>query len=281
LRAERSNCLIRLAIYERRGDIWVIKIMNDIVETLGAFKTLPVSTVILDSAGAIVGVNKAWQDFGERNGLRLPNFGIGANYLSFCGSEQQTLLALKDLLAGRRDLVTLIYPCNSRAEQRWFFLIGFPLSLSEPSGTAIVHADLTSLVPLPIFAHIIQTKADQEGPQDSSAILEAIAGTVEELISNSVVSQLNVMLMGSRRSLSRKLASQTDDLGQISPCAHLSKRQMDVLQLLGEGKTNEEIAKALARSPHTIKLHVSAILRQLNVKSRTQAALLASKLPRK
>jgi predicted transcriptional regulator len=42
--------------------------------------------------------------------------------------------------------------------------------------------------------------------------------------------------------------------------------------------TNKEIAKTLFRSPHTIKLHVSAILQQLNLKSRTQAALLASKL---
>ena len=62
--------------------------------------------------------------------------------------------------------------------------------------------------------------------------------------------------------------------------AGLSKRQLEVLKLLGEGKTNAEIAKALFRSPNTIKLHVSAILRQLNLKSRTQAALLASKLPR-
>jgi GAF domain-containing protein len=58
----------------------------------------------------------------------------------------------------------------------------------------------------------------------------------------------------------------------------LSKRHMEVLRLLGEGKTNNEIAEALFRSPHTIKLHVSAILRKLKLKSRTQAALLASKV---
>jgi DNA-binding CsgD family transcriptional regulator len=58
----------------------------------------------------------------------------------------------------------------------------------------------------------------------------------------------------------------------------LSKRHMEVLLLLGEGKTNKEIAKALCRSPNTIKLHVSAILRLLNLKSRTQAALFASRV---
>jgi DNA-binding CsgD family transcriptional regulator len=56
----------------------------------------------------------------------------------------------------------------------------------------------------------------------------------------------------------------------------LSKRHMEVLRLLGEGKTNKDIAKVLCRSPNTIKLHVSAILRLLKLKSRTQAALFAS-----
>jgi DNA-binding CsgD family transcriptional regulator len=62
------------------------------------------------------------------------------------------------------------------------------------------------------------------------------------------------------------------------PFAGLSKRQVEILVLLADGKTNAQIASALSRSPHTIKLHVSAIMRHLNVTSRTQAALLASKL---
>lgn len=62
--------------------------------------------------------------------------------------------------------------------------------------------------------------------------------------------------------------------------AQLSKRQMEVLRLLGEGKSNKEIAMMLFLSPNTIKLHVSAILDRLKLKSRTQAALLSSRLAR-
>ena len=58
----------------------------------------------------------------------------------------------------------------------------------------------------------------------------------------------------------------------------LTKRQQEILRLLGEGKTNPEIARALFRSPNTIKLHVSAILKNLDLQNRTQAALLASRL---
>lgn len=51
----------------------------------------------------------------------------------------------------------------------------------------------------------------------------------------------------------------------------LSKREMDVLRLISEGKSNKEIADALFLSESTIKTHVSSILRKLNLKSRSEA----------
>lgn len=60
--------------------------------------------------------------------------------------------------------------------------------------------------------------------------------------------------------------------------AGLSKRQLQVLAHVVQGKTNAQIAEALSCSPNTIKIHVSAILDQLNVKSRTHAAFLFSNL---
>lgn len=53
----------------------------------------------------------------------------------------------------------------------------------------------------------------------------------------------------------------------------LTDRQSEVLQLLATGKSNAEIARVLGISVHTARLHVSAILRTLNLDSRTQAAL--------
>lgn len=51
----------------------------------------------------------------------------------------------------------------------------------------------------------------------------------------------------------------------------LSKREMDVLRLISEGKSNKEIADDLFLSESTIKTHVSSILRKLNLKSRSEA----------
>lgn len=57
----------------------------------------------------------------------------------------------------------------------------------------------------------------------------------------------------------------------------LTPRERDVLLLLTEGKSNQEIAAALVVSEGTVKFHVNGILRKLNVCDRTQAVLVALK----
>lgn len=51
----------------------------------------------------------------------------------------------------------------------------------------------------------------------------------------------------------------------------LTQRQSDVLQLLVQGKPNKLICRDLSLSEGTVKVHVSAILKALNVHSRSQA----------
>ncbi len=52
----------------------------------------------------------------------------------------------------------------------------------------------------------------------------------------------------------------------------LTGRQVDVLRLLAQGLPNKSIALALGLSDKTVKVHVTAIFRSLNVVNRTQAA---------
>lgn len=54
----------------------------------------------------------------------------------------------------------------------------------------------------------------------------------------------------------------------------LSRRELEILTLVTKGLTNAEIARQLFVSPETIKQHLHHIFKKLNVKNRTQAALL-------
>ncbi|MCR5265003.1 MAG: response regulator transcription factor [Cyanobacteria bacterium RUI128] len=60
--------------------------------------------------------------------------------------------------------------------------------------------------------------------------------------------------------------------GDVEP---LTEREREVLTLVAEGKTNQEIAEKLFVRDVTVKTHLSAIFKKLKVKSRTQAVLLA------
>jgi len=56
---------------------------------------------------------------------------------------------------------------------------------------------------------------------------------------------------------------------------NLSPRELEVLQLMVEGKSNPEIATLLFISPNTVKTHVRGIMNKLSVDDRVQAAVLA------
>ena len=73
--------------------------------------------------------------------------------------------------------------------------------------------------------------------------------------------------------------TEDDELLEIaSRLSTLTPQQMRVLMMLKEGLLNKQIAYELNVSEATVKAHVSAILQKLDVNSRTQAVIVASKI---
>jgi DNA-binding NarL/FixJ family response regulator len=58
----------------------------------------------------------------------------------------------------------------------------------------------------------------------------------------------------------------------------LTERQVEVLQLLSQGKPNKLIGRSLGISEGTVKIHLAAIFRALNVRNRTEAVVAAQTL---
>ena len=94
-------------------------------------------------------------------------------------------------------------------------------------------------------------------------IVHAIRSAVkdESIIEPKVASQMLTKI----RSTERRLH---DDL---------TPRELEVLKLIGDGKTNQEIADSLFIGIKTVKTHVSNILSKLQVEDRTQAAIYANR----
>lgn len=66
--------------------------------------------------------------------------------------------------------------------------------------------------------------------------------------------------------------------GEVAIQDSLTPRELEVLHLLAEGRTNKSIAQELEVSSHTVKFHVNALMSKLNAQSRTEAVVRATRL---
>ncbi len=75
--------------------------------------------------------------------------------------------------------------------------------------------------------------------------------------------------------LMARLAAPSRKAPRIPPESLLSHREIEVLKLVSQGKSNREIALILHLTEGTVKNHITAILSQTGTADRTQAALWA------
>lgn len=78
------------------------------------------------------------------------------------------------------------------------------------------------------------------------------------------------------RKLMEQVAQQASPSRQELP-EELTERELDVVQLVAQGRSNHDIAQALVISEKTVKTHISNILGKLHLDDRTQLAIYALK----
>lgn len=86
----------------------------------------------------------------------------------------------------------------------------------------------------------------------------------------------NVVAQGLTDVLARMVQGDpAEEEKKLSPFSELTPRELEILCLLADGQSNKVIARNLGISDGTVKLHVKAILRKLEVHSRVEAAVIA------
>lgn len=127
--------------------------------------------------------------------------------------------------------------------------------------------------------------------EERRLVLEAVrlgaAGFIPKTTSSKVMLSALRLVMSGGVYLPPALIDESSVVGGRGDAPHsdlslestpLTPRQREVLALLGQGKSNKEIARILNLSEGTVKLHVTAILKALNVSNRTGAVVAASRL---
>lgn len=121
--------------------------------------------------------------------------------------------------------------------------------------------------------------------QDADTIRRALAygasGYIPKSLSMAAMADaIRAILAGSvwAPPLSALDTPEADEAEAARRFASLSPQQLRILTMIVDGKLNKQIAGDLNVSEQTVKVHVSSILRKLNVVSRTQAAVVAGRL---
>lgn len=125
--------------------------------------------------------------------------------------------------------------------------------------------------------------SDRNSPGFIREIMDmGVAGFIPKNLGvNLVENALRLVDMGGRYVPDALLAAQPEGFAEApdgfiaAGQEKLTPRQREVLQELGKGRSNQEIARVLGISVATVKLHVNAILQSLGVRNRTEAAIIA------
>ena len=221
--------------------------------------------VVLDGSGNILDTNTGWKAAADEGGLRLANYGIGANYLKYCifpeRSSIDLLTGLQQVLRREIDCFGTVYPCHSPRQERWFMMIALPTS--GPTGCAILHYDISSLMPpVPDPSVLLVSRGPAAADRAQEALAKTVKGAMAEALS--------------------RLGSTSREPTDAAPAdrrkvAKLSKQDVHLLQLLATGARNAEIGKALGISADAAKFRVVSLNRKLGLRNRTQAAVFAAR----
>lgn len=106
------------------------------------------------------------------------------------------------------------------------------------------------------------------------ALEAGAAGFVPKTLpAKSLINAVKFMAMGEQYAPIDFMTAVEED---VNPLAEkLTKRELQVLKGLTEGKANKEIARDLDLQEPTVKLHIKTLYRKIDASNRTQAALIA------
>jgi DNA-binding CsgD family transcriptional regulator/tetratricopeptide (TPR) repeat protein len=154
-----------------------------------------------------------------------------------------------------------------------------PVIIAELDDTAEAwRSALHQLAAQPAPAHLHPYAGLRLGQHLVAARERVEAKQVLAIASEEAVALGSTLLTDRIAALSQRAGFVVTSSAEASPVAGLTPRELEVLQLVADGRSNGEIASALFISTKTASVHVSNILAKLGVSGRGEAAAVAHRV---
>ena len=263
-------------------------ICREIIDSLSAH------IAILDKEGVVLLTNRAWQKFGEANGLAGPVDSLGQNYLAI--SEQAKdesghiiVQGIRKVIAGDVQEFFTNYPCHSPIEERWYAMRVVKMQSAGREIRVIVsHEDITPIMQAQVNLRKKEEELFQQKKmlEESNVALKVLLEHREkdrQSLEKNVLVNVRKLVMPYVEELSfRKLDERNQNLVEIiqqrleeiaAPFLNrlvainrlLTPREIDVAALVREGRTSKEIADVLNISISGVDFHRKKIRKKLNL----------------
>lgn len=125
---------------------------------------------------------------------------------------------------------------------------------------------------------VVVLSADENMDMVKQVIAAGALGFIPKFTTAAVMQSAIRLVLSGGIYLPAQLIMATNDKNRPPGPNKLTERQLDVLRLLADGMANKDICRRLGLSEGTIKVHIAAIFRSLNVSNRTEAARVAQQL---
>jgi two-component system response regulator DevR len=133
----------------------------------------------------------------------------------------------------------------------------------------------------PSIAALILTSYDDDEALFSAIMAGAAGYVLKQVRGNDLVDTIRRVAAGQSMldpAVTRQVLERLRNGPETDPALDkLTQQEQRILELIGEGMTNRQIAGAMFLAEKTVKNYVSSLLAKLNLQSRTQAAIFASK----
>jgi DNA-binding NarL/FixJ family response regulator len=152
-------------------------------------------------------------------------------------------------------------------------LVLLDLDLPDSRGLATLDALRATAPSVPV----VVLSTHDGGQLSSQAIAQGASSYIAKTARSGVLVEALAQVIQGRVVVPESLCAAWAAEEVMAQLQKLSERQRDVLRLLVQGQSNKAIALTLSLSEATVKTHVQAVFRRLNVVNRTQAVLAAAR----